>query len=73
MILVSNEDKPGFIGRFASLLGNASINIATFALGRDREGGSAIALVEVDGAVPEKVLADIKALPGVKEVKALAF
>jgi D-3-phosphoglycerate dehydrogenase / 2-oxoglutarate reductase len=73
MIYVSNEDKPGFIGRFASLLGNASINIATFALGRDREGGSAIALVEVDGAVAEKVLGAIKTLPGVKEVKALAF
>jgi D-3-phosphoglycerate dehydrogenase len=73
MIYVSNEDKPGFIGRFASLLGNASINIATFALGRDREGGSAVALVEVDGAVPEKLLAEIKTLPGVKEVKALAF
>jgi D-3-phosphoglycerate dehydrogenase len=73
MIYVSNEDKPGFIGRFASLLGNASINIATFALGRDREGGSAIALVEVDGAVAAEVLAEIKTLPGVKEVKALAF
>jgi D-3-phosphoglycerate dehydrogenase / 2-oxoglutarate reductase len=73
MIYVSNEDKPGFIGRFASLLGNASVNIATFALGRDRPGGSAIALVEVDGPVPEKVLAQIAALPGVKEVKALAF
>ena len=73
MIYVSNEDKPGFIGRFASLLGNAAINIATFALGRDREGGSAIALVEVDGPVPEKVLAEIATLPGVKEVKALHF
>jgi D-3-phosphoglycerate dehydrogenase len=73
MIYVSNEDKPGFIGRFASLLGSAAINIATFALGRDREGGSAIALVEVDGPVPEKVLAEIATLPGVKEAKALAF
>ena len=73
MIYVSNQDKPGFIGRFASLLGNAAINIATFALGRDREGGSAIALVEVDGPIPEKVLAEIETLPGVKEAKALAF
>ena len=73
MIYVSNEDKPGFIGRFATLLGDAAINIATFALGRDREGGSAIALVEVDGPVPEKVLAEIATLPGVKEAKALAF
>ncbi len=73
MIYVSNEDKPGFIGRFASLLGHGGINIATFALGRDFRGGSAIALVEVDGPVPEKVLAEIETLPGVKEAKALAF
>jgi len=73
MIYVSNEDKPGFIGRFTSVLGGANINIATFALGRDREGGSAVALVAVDGAVPETVLADVEALPGVKEVKALNF
>ena len=49
MIYVTNEDKPGFIGRFASLLGDAGVNIATFALGRDEEGGSAIALVSIDG------------------------
>jgi D-3-phosphoglycerate dehydrogenase len=73
MIYVSNADKPGFIGRFASLLGEAGVNIATFALGRDAEGGSAIALVAVDGGVPEKVFAGISALPGVKQTRALKF
>ncbi len=73
MIYVTNEDKPGFIGRFAGLLGDAGVNIATFALGRDREGGSAIALVEVDGAVPEALLAKVQALPGVKQAKGLVF
>jgi D-3-phosphoglycerate dehydrogenase len=47
--------------------------MATFWLGRDREGGSAVALVEVNGVVPEKVLVEVKAPPGVKEVKALEF
>ena len=73
MIYVSNEDKPGFVGRFATALGDAGINIATFALGRDRPGGSAIALVEVDGAVPRAVLDTIGAIPGVKQAKPLAF
>jgi D-3-phosphoglycerate dehydrogenase / 2-oxoglutarate reductase len=73
MIYVNNEDKPGFIGRFASLLGNAGVNIATFALGRNFRGGSAIALVEVDGAVPQDLLKEVARLPGVKEAKALAF
>ncbi len=73
MIYVTNEDRPGFIGRFASLLGNAGVNIATFALGRDLEGGSAIALVEIDGDAPPHVLQGIQRLPGVKQARALVF
>lgn len=73
MIYVTNEDKPGFIGRFASALGDAKINIATFHLGRNAPGGDAIALVEVDGPVPADVLAKVQALPHVKQAKSLAF
>src|ERR1700719_1977278 len=73
MIYVTNEDKPGFIGHFAGLLGDAKINIATFHLGRNKPGGDAIALVEVDGAVPADVLAKVQALPQVKQDKTLNF
>ncbi|MBN9602357.1 MAG: phosphoglycerate dehydrogenase [Afipia felis] len=73
MIYITNEDKPGFIGQFASLLGDAKVNIATFHLGRNQQGGDAIALVEVDGPVPEAILAKIAKLPHVKQAKALAF
>ena len=73
MIYVTNEDKPGFIGRFASVLGDSGMNIATFALGRDKEGGSAIALVAVDGATPDAVLAKVQTITGVKQAKTLRF
>jgi D-3-phosphoglycerate dehydrogenase len=73
MVYVTNEDKPGFIGKFASLLGDARINIATFHLGRNEPGGDAIALVEVDGDVPAEVLAKTLTLPHVKQAKALRF
>ncbi|MDE2577590.1 MAG: phosphoglycerate dehydrogenase [Hyphomicrobiales bacterium] len=73
MVYVSNEDKPGFIGRFAGILGDAKVNIATFALGRDKEGGSAIALVAVDSAPPARAIDDTLALPGVKQAKTLTF
>ena len=73
MIYVTNEDKPGFIGRFASLLGDAKVNIATFSLGRDQKDGSAIALVAVDGPVPAAALEQIMHLPGVKQAKGLRF
>jgi D-3-phosphoglycerate dehydrogenase len=73
MVYVTNEDKPGFIGKFASLLGDAKVNIATFHLGRNKPGGDAIALVEVDGDVPAEVLTKTLTLPHVKQAKALKF
>jgi D-3-phosphoglycerate dehydrogenase / 2-oxoglutarate reductase len=73
MIYVTNEDKPGFIGKFASLLGDAKVNIATFNLGRHSQGGDAIALVEIDGPAPDDVIAKVQALPQVKQAKALVF
>ncbi len=73
MIYVTNEDKPGFIGRFAGLLGEAGVNIATFSLGRHKEGGEAIALVSIDGKVPVEVLEKIQSLPHVKQAKLVEF
>ncbi len=73
MIYVTNDDKPGFIGRFAGQLGDANVNIATFALGRDKQGGSAIALVSIDGEAPASALEKVAQIPGVRQVKALRF
>jgi D-3-phosphoglycerate dehydrogenase / 2-oxoglutarate reductase len=73
MLYVTNQDKPGFVGRFATVLGSAGINIATFHLGRESEGGNAIALVEVDGTVPADVLAQVQNIPAVQQVKPLRF
>jgi len=73
MLYVTNDDKPGFIGRFASLLGDAGVNIATFALGRDQLGGSAIALVSIDGEAPPEVLEKVGRIKGVRQATALRF
>ena len=73
MLYVTNEDKPGFIGKLGTVLGEARVNIANFTLGRTAPGADAIALVEVDGEIVEKVLADIRKLPLVRQAKALAF
>jgi D-3-phosphoglycerate dehydrogenase len=73
MLYVTNQDKPGFIGRFGMLLADAGVNIATFHLGRAAEGGDAICLVSTDGETPEDVLAAVKALPLVMQATNLAF
>ncbi len=73
MIYITNLDKPGFIGKFSGTLGEAGINIATFHVGREAPGGNAIALIEIDGDLPEDVLAKVRALPQVQQAKPLKF
>jgi len=73
MIYVTNQDRPGFIGRFGAALAEAGINIATFHLGRSAPGGDAICLVAVDEPVPEPVLAAVRSLPLVVQVTPLTF
>src|SRR5215213_9665522 len=73
MLYVRNADKPGFIGAFGSLLGEAGVNIATFARGRDRQGGDAICFVAVDEPVSPELLHRIEAIPQVKRARAVRF
>ena len=74
MIYITNLDKPGFIGRFSSTLGEAGINIATFHVGRDAPGGNAIALIEIDGELPAaRARQAVRALPQVQQAKPLKF
>jgi len=73
MLYITNKDKPGFIGRLGTLLGTSELNIATFNLGRKQAGDDAIALIEIDGSISDAVIAEIEALEGVVQAKALKF
>jgi D-3-phosphoglycerate dehydrogenase len=73
MLYVTNNDKPGFIGRLGTTLGEAGVNIATFHLGRTEAGGDAIALIQVDQPVDEALLRQVRAIPNVVQAKALQF
>ncbi|MES2065039.1 MAG: phosphoglycerate dehydrogenase [Pseudomonadota bacterium] len=73
MLYVVNEDAPGFIGRLGTLLGTAGVNIGTFHLGRRSAGGEAVLLLSIDDAVTPELLAQVRALPGVKTAMGLAF
>ena len=73
MLYVTNKDKPGFIGRLGSLLGDLGINIATFALGRQAQGEDAIALVAIDAPADEALLEKVQQIPNVVQAKRLRF
>ena len=73
MLFVRNNDKPGFIGRLGTALGEAKINIANFVLGRSKQGADAVCLVSVDGEISPPVREAVKSLPGVVSAHALKF
>ena len=54
LVIIRNQDVPGVIGRIGTILGDAKLNIANFALGRSRGGrvpeGHALAVVQLDVA-----------------------
>ena len=72
-LYLRNYDKPGFIGDLGNVLGRQNINIASFHLGRRSIGGEAIALVEVDEDINEKIIHEIRALTQVARVNTINF
>ncbi len=73
MLYITNEDKPGFIGRLGTLLGDLQINIANFNLGRMAEGEGAIALLNIDSEMRSEQLAKVAKLEGVTQATSLRF
>lgn len=75
LIYLRNRDVPGVIGRVGTILGEGEINIADFSLGRRAETSAetreAIAVVHVDGAVPDAVLKKLEEIPAVRQAKAV--
>jgi D-3-phosphoglycerate dehydrogenase / 2-oxoglutarate reductase len=73
MLFIRNEDKPGFIGKLGTILGNGNVNIANFHLGRSPGNGHALALVEIDEPCSDAVAAQIAAVEGVIQAKMMRF
>mgnify|MGYP000889808693 FL=1 len=60
VLLFSNHDRPGVIGKIGTLLGNYDVNIANFALGRKNGSGLAIAALQLDSSVPKDIMDKIQ-------------
>ena len=56
LLLFSNHDRPGVIGRIGTLLGDSGVNIANFALGRRNGSGLALGVLQLDSAVPAELI-----------------
>jgi D-3-phosphoglycerate dehydrogenase len=71
MLLIRNEDVPGVIGRVGTVLGNAQVNIGHFALARGGADLTAIGVLTLDSPISDDVLAEIRRLPAIRDVRAI--
>jgi D-3-phosphoglycerate dehydrogenase len=72
LVVCRNLDVPGVIGRIGTILGQQGVNIANFALGRERAGSKpvkALAVVQVDEPVSESVLEALKVIEALLEAR----
>jgi D-3-phosphoglycerate dehydrogenase len=76
LLVCRNWDVPGVIGQIGTILGQQGVNIANFALGRERRGTAvaakpvtALAVVQVDEPVSESVLEALKPIEALLEAK----
>jgi D-3-phosphoglycerate dehydrogenase len=72
LLVCRNLDVPGVIGKIGTILGEHGVNIANFALGRDRSGirpVKALAVVQVDAPVSDTVLRALLQIEAILEVK----
>jgi D-3-phosphoglycerate dehydrogenase len=69
-LAIANENVPNMVGQISSALASASLNIADL-LNKSR-GDLAYSLIDVDGAaIPESVVQQLRAIPGVLSVRVL--
>lgn len=71
ILFIRNSDVPGIVGAVGSALGNAGINIAYITFGREKQGATAVSVVNVDGPVPQSVIDGLKNTKGIQFVKML--
>jgi len=73
LLVIRNRDVPGVIGEVGTRLGTAGVNIAEYHQARRNAGGEALAVVTVDGKVADDVLASLRDLGDVTEVRQVVF
>jgi len=73
LLILTNNDVPGVIGRVGTLLGEAGVNIAEYHQARLAQGGQALAAVSVDGDVSEAIRESLLGLPDVSSAAVVCF
>lgn len=69
LLILSNMDVPGVVGKIGTLLGDNNINIAEWRLGRTEKENEALSVINLDSKAPMNVMNALKSFQEVIEVK----
>ena len=72
--MIRNNDVPGVIGRIGTVLGEAELNIANFALGRRKDGSAetrAVAVVQLDNPDADALRSAAEQLRSVEAIRSV--
>jgi D-3-phosphoglycerate dehydrogenase len=64
LLVLSHQDKPGVVGQLGGILGEARVNIAGLQVGREKSGGRAIMLINIDNEIDAATLDKISKIDG---------
>ena len=73
MLVLTNMDVPGVIGKLGSVLGANNINIAGFHLGRIKEGDKAVAVVNIDSQPNSETIRKLREVEGILNVSTVVL
>jgi D-3-phosphoglycerate dehydrogenase len=73
LIILTNNDVPGVIGRVGTLLGDAGVNIAEYHQARLAQGGDALAAISVDSVVTPELRRRLLDIPEVLTATVVRF
>lgn len=73
MLVVHNDDSPGMIGRVATVLGDAGLNISNMDVGQSPSGEAALMVIATDAAVPAEVVESVTRQTGVHSARAIVL
>lgn len=68
IILLKNTDRPGMVGHIGTILGKYNVNIANMSLHRDRAGGTALTVLNLDSQPPPEALEELRKDPDIHDL-----
>jgi len=67
-LIIHNFDKPGLVAKVTAMFAEEHINVATMQIFRDKRGGYAVMVIEMDQPIQRESLAAIEEIDGVLKV-----